>query len=43
MVIPQPLAEYIEAKDGNEIELMADRAKHGKFVSFWNPKQQGKK
>lgn len=43
MVIPKPLADYIKAENETEIELMADRSKHGKFISFWNPKQQGKK
>lgn len=43
MVIPPAVLDYIEAKEGTELEIMADRGKHGRFFSVWNPKQQAKK
>jgi hypothetical protein len=43
MVVPKPLADYIDAVEETEVELMADKSKHGRFISFWNPKQQMKK
>lgn len=33
--LPPELCEYLEIDIGDEILLMADKGKHGSFVSFW--------
>lgn len=35
ITIPKELAEYLNVDVGDEIEIMDDFGKHGRFISFW--------
>ncbi len=43
MTIPPEMLEYLELKEGNEIKMVGDTGKHGRFAAFWSQKQQAKK
>ena len=37
------IVEYLNVKDFDDVFMIPDVSKHGKFVGIWNPKQQSKK
>lgn len=43
LIIPSGMAKWCEIKKGSIVEMQVDDGKHGRFISFWNPKQQKKK
>lgn len=40
MTIPPEMIEYLELKEGEEIKMVGDKGKHGRFGAFWNPEKQ---
>lgn len=38
--LPKPIIEYLEIQLEDEICLIADKSKHGKFVGLWNETKQ---
>ena len=40
MTIPPDMLEHLELKEGNEIKMVGDTGKHGRFSAFWNPEKQ---
>jgi len=38
IILPPELLAYIEASEGNEIELTGYNGKHGKYLSIWKKK-----
>jgi len=43
ITIPPEMIEYLELKEGDEIKMVGDKGKHGRFAAFWNTKQYEKK
>ena len=41
--IYEDMAEHLGIKAGDEIIAQDDEGKHGRFISFWKPRQQRKK
>lgn len=33
--IPKQLVEYLELNNGDEVILIGDTGKHGKYIAFW--------
>jgi len=43
ITIPTELQEYLQLKQtGQQIHLIADKGKHGKYIAIYNPKQEKK-
>jgi len=38
--IPNELLRYIEAKEGDILQLKADKSKYGLFIGIWKENQQ---
>jgi len=35
VTIPKELLEFIESKDGDDVEMIAQTGKRGRFIAFW--------
>ena len=43
IIVPAPMARYLELEKGSKVQLISDVSKFGRYTAFWNPEQQKKR